>query len=345
MIILHIGLPKSGSTTIQSFLEANQEPLRTLSIDYTRVGRHRQKAHHTLSFELKGWNGRMNPRAGRLAEVAGDARNSGHRLTIMSSELLSDLKPHQIRFLAQALAPAEQPFRIVVIMRDQLSAIVSLYSQKTRYGKKTFDFDQFFSGFIKSMKFDQFDVVDRWVSVFGWESMRVRVLNEALLVNGDLIDDFFTAIDVDPHMPQIISLQRQPNVNESAGWKTSEAVRALFAKQGMVESWRFLSKLADSNLSSSQRHLVGATAEEVAQTFGWTKDKGLYLTRSQAQICLDSYGNSVRKLNKHLPVAIPEPLSLEARGFVERQFLPDASHIGKQELGAFYTELERRLID
>jgi hypothetical protein len=219
MIVLHIGFPKSGSTTIQTFLKANEEPLRALSIDYTRVGRRRQKAHHNLSFELKGWDGKINPKAGRLSDLARNAHKSGHRVTVISSELLSDLKPRQIRLLAKELEPAEQPFRIILIMRDQLSATVSLYGQKIRYGDKTFNFDEFFFGFTKTKKFDQFDVVQRWVNVFGWHSMRVRVLERTLLVNEDLIDDFVSNIDLDPNSPDIKSLQRQPSVNESAGWK------------------------------------------------------------------------------------------------------------------------------
>jgi hypothetical protein len=152
-------------------------------------------------------------------------------------------------------------------------------------------------------------------------------------------------IDLDPNSPDIQSLQRQPNVNESAGWKTAEAVRALFSKECIIVDHNFLVRLSNAGLSTTQRHLVGSTAEQVGQLFGWTKDKGLYLTRAQAQFCLDSYQASVCQLNKYLETAIPEPPDLEARGFVERQFLPEASHIGKAELNLFYTELERQLID
>ncbi len=343
MIVLHIGFPKAGSTTIQTFLEANQEQLRTLSIDYTRVGRRRQKAHHTLAFELKGWDARMNPKAGRLEDVARHVRRSGHATTILSSELFSDLKPRQIRHLAKELAPAEQPFRIILIMRDQLSAIVSLYGQKIRYGDKTFDFDEFFAGFTRSKKFDQYGIVERWADVFGWAAIKIRILERSLLTNGDLIDAFIQGIDVDPDSPQIGALSRPSNVNESAGWRTAEAVRALFGRQIILDTWPLLQKLSGTALGSSQRHLIGQTAEEVAGIFDWAKEKGLYLTRAQANICLDSYRASVQQLNRHLPEVIPDPPSLEARGFIERDFLPGASHISSSELNQFYCELEKRL--
>ena len=54
MIALHIGLKKSGSASIQSFLVANELLLFENGLDYPRVGRGKFKDHHNLACEIIG---------------------------------------------------------------------------------------------------------------------------------------------------------------------------------------------------------------------------------------------------------------------------------------------------
>ena len=72
---------------------------------------------------------------------------------------------------------------------------------------------------------------------------------------------------------------------------------------------------------------------------GWTEDRGLYLTRSQAERCLEVFRASVSAMNEYLPEQVPLPLDLDARGFVEREFLPSAAHIPRIELREFYDQV------
>ena len=71
--------------------------------------------------------------------------------------------------------------------------------------------------------------------------------------------------------------------------------------------------------------------------------QGRYLTRAQAQLSLDTYVGAIAALNRRLSEKLPPPPGLEARGFVEREFLPDATHIPTDELRAFYDDLGDRL--
>jgi hypothetical protein len=343
MIVVHIGFPKTGSTTIQTFLDANDEALLGMSIDYTRLGRHERKGHHQLVHELKGMAARVNPLSGGVADVGERARVSGHRTTIISSEIFSACDGDEVRRLHAALSPAGQSFRIVLYIRDLLGFVPSSYAQKIRYGVNTYDFDEFFETRKSERRFEQFEVAERWAGVFGWDALKVRVLDPALLLNGDLIDDFLATADLDPDLPQLRALPRQARVNESAGWKTIEAIRALFGGYSSLKKKNNIVRLLNSDINEYKRKLIGMCAEDVAPVLNWVKDKGQYLTRTQATILLDSHTQSIKKLNEYLPIKIPEPLSLDARGFIERPFLPNASFIPKSELKTFYELLEEKM--
>ena len=51
MIVIHIGLKKSGSSSIQAFLKANEDALQGLSVDYPPTGR-AARAHHNLALDI-----------------------------------------------------------------------------------------------------------------------------------------------------------------------------------------------------------------------------------------------------------------------------------------------------
>ncbi len=67
------------------------------------------------------------------------------------------------------------------------------------------------------------------------------------------------------------------------------------------------------------------------------------MTRIQAQTCLDIHRQSIMALNAYLPAPLAMPSDLEARGFVERDFLPEAAKIPANELRGFYDELAQIL--
>jgi hypothetical protein len=64
MIVIHIGFPKAGSTTIQTYLNTNQAALRGLSIDFPTLGLANRANHHTIAHELAGRMERIKPKHG-----------------------------------------------------------------------------------------------------------------------------------------------------------------------------------------------------------------------------------------------------------------------------------------
>lgn len=156
-------------------------------------------------------------------------------------------------------------------------------------------------------------------------------------MNGDLIDDFLTIAGVRPEAHDARLLQRPGPVNAAPGWPVLEAVRALYGERHDLAENHPLANA--TRHGDRERKGLGRRAADVGERFGWNTDRGRYLTRDQAGQCLDVYKSTIQAFNEHLTDKLPLPLDLEARGFVERAFMPESTHIPREGLQAFYDEL------
>jgi hypothetical protein len=336
MIVIHIGLPKAGSTTIQKFMSANETALRELSVDYPPIGRLNSGAHHNIASELKGKAEKFRPDAGRVSDLVTCLRETPYNTTVLSSESLWLNNAEVIRRFAARLADAGKPIRIIMVIRNSVDFAPSTYAQKVRHGGKTYDFDAYFNRRQGRDGFNVFGAASRWADAFGWDALIVRALDPAMLVDGDLISDFLTQVGLDPRAPAVRDLPRQPRANISPGWRTLEAVRALFAGHSGLDLGHPLRRLVTDDMPDSRKTRIGRAGAVVGGELGWNLDRGRYLTLEQAQNLHDIYVRVLDALNERLPTKFPTPASLEASGFVAREFLPDASHIPAAELKRFY---------
>jgi hypothetical protein len=336
MIVIHIGLSKSGSSTIQTFLDTHESALRELSVDYPRLGRLNRLAHHNIANELKGRAERFNPNSGGVLDMAGYLRQTRHSTTVLSSEAFWTCGAEAVKRFAAALAGVDQPFRIVLVIRDLVDMAPSSYAQEVRHGNHTSNFDLFFERRHAQDRFNVFEAARRWADAFGWDALAVRVLDPALLAGGDLVTDFLRQLDLDPAAPALTALARRPRLNVSPGWMTLEAVRALFAGRSGLARDHPLARLLSDDPADFERKRIGVAGEVVGGELGWNRDRGRYLTWDQAQTLYDANIGLLEALNAHLPVGLPPPASLDARGFVPRDFMPDARHIPPAALKEFY---------
>ena len=188
----------------------------------------------------------------------------------------------------------------------------------------------------------------RWADAFGWDALIVRALG-----SGDAgrrrLDQRF------PHSggPGSAGVSGARPASPAAGqcflpgWKTLEAVRALLNGQSGLDMDHPLSKLVTDDMPRfrpkdlDQPRLGRWSAGSLAGTC----DKGRYLTLEQAQRLHGVYIGVLESMNERLPMKLSTPASLEASGFVAREFLPDASHIPAVELKRFYDSVAMILAD
>ncbi len=336
MIVIHIGLRKAGSTSIQAFLRDNAEALGAMGVEYPRIGRRRHANHQNLAAEIRGLAS-FDAGLGDTGRLAEHWRTAAAGTMILSAENFEEAETGEAgKFLALRRGGAEA-VRIVLIVRDLVSLTPSSYTQMVKIGVKSHSFDAFFEKRMADRRVHYFRTARRWAEAFGWENLRVRLLDPGHLLNGDLIDDFLSQADIDPADPRVAAMHRPGVVNVNPGWRVVEAVRALYGGRAALPPAHPLAG-AESH-SRDERERISDLAIEVGAARGWNDDKGRYLTRAQAERCLEVYAASIHKLNRRLSQPLPRPLGLDERGFVARDHLPDATLIPPAELREFYDAL------
>lgn len=351
MIVVHVGLKKAGSKSIQAFLKRNEDTLRTMSIDYAQIGRQdRGLAHHNFAREIIAKLKKFDRSVGTLSRLAKYWQRAPGSTLILSSELFEEADVEEIRNMQNTLGSARkgEEFRIVIIIRDLLELMPSSYAQKTKFGTTTINFDEFFEERMKARRVDYFSTVKRWADVFGWENVCVRLLDRNYLINGDVVDDFMSLCGVElSDMPD--SIVRPGHLNISPGWKTLEAARALFGgRHGLPENHPLTQAASPKRgkiLPQKERIALGGLVIKAGDKRGWNENKGLYMTRVQAEWCREVYRTGIDALNKLVPRPFPHPPDLESQGFVARDFLPDVDCIPTDELLSVYAEVELRRIE
>jgi len=339
MIAIHIGAPKAGSTTIQKFLGGNTDELRQLGVDYPTIGRTNRGHHVNLYYDLRGHRN-FKEKYGNVAQLVERLKTDRARLSVLSAEEFHRLTPEEVSNFGKSLIQVDKDIQIILIIRDLVDLMPSSYSQATKGGESLVDFDAFHNARVRRQGRAPIDMAQAWGTAFGWDQLRVRVLDRRLLVNGDLIDDFLTVLGIDPNGSDFQRSDTTSVANASLGWRVLEAVRALYCGSHGLPATHPLSQALTHD--QHQRKFIGRVARQLGEEIGWNVDRGRYMSRAQAEQCTKIHRETIAALNEVLPQSLPQPLDLEARGFVEREFMPEASQIPVEELHGFYDELASR---
>jgi hypothetical protein len=334
-LVIHIGLRKAGSSTIQQFLNENEQELNALGCDYPRAGRRSRWSHLNIAAEIRGLS-QYDAEYGGVEELKTYLESQEFPFTVISSEVFEPASRNSIQQLKNMLSPLFSETEILLIARDPQGLIPSSYAEGVASGRKTMDFDSLFDQLISMRRLNYFLTARRWALVWGWKSIRVRLLDRQHMINGDLADDFMSTIGLDLSDPLYKALKKSAAANVSPGWRVIEALRAFYGGKHALPNDHSLLKIPHE---LSNIRLLRSCAEVLGGTMGWNMDRGSYVTRSQAELCEKVYFEAIEELNGRLTTKVPLPASLAVKGFKEREFLPDAQLIDKGELREFYDAL------
>lgn len=186
-LYLHIGLHKTGTSSLQNFLSRNAEALAAQGYVWPRAGLV-GGAHHNIGYELLG-KGRFSPEAGGLHALL--AELDGANNAIVSSEELEFLELAEVRTLRERLG--ERTVRVIVYLRRQDELIASTYYQQVRMGANMGTFQEYALRSFYHPRFDFSQLAARWAHVFGRENMDVRFFPRSH--SGEaLIEDFLARV-------------------------------------------------------------------------------------------------------------------------------------------------------
>jgi hypothetical protein len=302
-VYVHIGLHKTGTSSIQTFLKRNKPALQARGYLYPRTG-WTAGGHHNLAYELLGRK-RFSTDAGRLADLEAEIAPAAN--VILSSEEFEFLELAQVRAFQAALG--ERPVRVLVYLRRQDALIASTYAQQVKMGARMKTFDGYARDSLYNARFDFALLLDRWASVFGKEALDIAVVSEET-AGARLYDDFLGRVG----LGAAVDLARPPKrLNESPSAAEVEIVRRAAEQarrpgrpprpQDMVQLQQIVAGLAAAtpDLQSSGRLVLPPDLyDRVAARFMPGNSRIASMVGSRLQRDALVFGDS-------LPAAAPEP--------------------------------------
>lgn len=215
-VYLHIGLHKTGTSSIQSFLNTNREVFEQGGVAIPTAG-WLEGAHHNIPLEILG-KPKFAPANGGLAQALPQIDASPNAL--LSSEEFEFLDLKGVKRLKQMLG--ERPARVVVYLRRQDALIASTYAQQIKMGARLGSFSDYVTHSLYHPRFDLFMILMRWSKVFGEGSLQAGVICEE--TSGEkLFDDFLAKID----HPDLPVAKPDKLFNPSPSWAEVELLRRL----------------------------------------------------------------------------------------------------------------------
>ncbi|HVZ52707.1 MAG TPA: hypothetical protein VG986_12120 [Pseudolabrys sp.] len=224
-IYIHIGVHKTGTTSIQATFHKNRRRLRRHDINYLNIAEnhsyrlyplfcdtpHKYIQNLRVGIDNEAKAARKNAATARALRRALRAnRCSG---IVISGEALSSLSAAGVGRLKAALAPYAARFRVIAYVRDPYSYMTSAFQEHLREGA---DYDRL----IAKPPLPRYRLrLARFIEVFGRDNVDIRIFDPANFVAGDLIADFLSAIDANPSIAADLQvIRRNEALSLEAAW-------------------------------------------------------------------------------------------------------------------------------
>jgi hypothetical protein len=167
-VVIHIGMGRCGSSSLQFALANRREVLSQIEISYP-VGLHTDPAHHALA-PLK--SAAINAALREWEAVLRKFEAGSADILVLSSENFVAIPNELLKQIANLLADFE--VTIVFIGKPQWHLLPSIYRQWLKVGITFKDFAGFYAATREEFHFDQ--IVMRWAESFGANQVRCDIL-------------------------------------------------------------------------------------------------------------------------------------------------------------------------
>ena len=289
--IIHIGTPRTGTTSIQNFMVKNREDLHKQGIFYPTsaywgTGNHIEFAAAAFvpnspvdlrwftPMLKKGFTTTDQNKVWEKCRREIETTCNKDDVVIFSCEAFAGFDERGIERVRELIFPLFDDVSIILYLRRQPEWFASLYSNYVRSGGR---YEVFFDHHGYNANLEQ--IVTYW-SIFGKDKIKIRIFDRLEFHNNDLLSDFAKTADFD-----ITRLGRVEPLNETMDSAETEFLRLLNSHIHHIhhkielnnrpydfERW----KLANSLLEYSLKH-----AEK--------NKKSYYLNRTEARQILEQY--------------------------------------------------------
>jgi hypothetical protein len=188
-IWFHIGSPKTGTTSLQGFLNDNAAKLRGEGrMNFVEAARSHIAHNQLASAARMGEAERLFDQIGREADEMPDATH------VVSSELLFN------SFTARKVAAAvpenlKNRSKVICYIRRQDSYLEALYKQLLKNSRIEPDRQAFLADARRRVRY--LDTLNAYADAFGRKNVIVRPFGPKTLISGDIVHDFASQIGLE----------------------------------------------------------------------------------------------------------------------------------------------------
>lgn len=210
---IHIGVPKTGTKSIQYALSDNRAILLahginslpfgpnhgTPLISLLRENPHKIPRNLLRHLDTPEKTASFNSSIGFRIKKALERNVSGKM--VISGEGLSDLSAAEIERLKALLGPSAADFRIIVYVRDHYEYANSAFLQRLKSGS-TLDNPR------RKLPLPEYrNKLQTYIDAFGRENVDIRIFDRRRFIGGDLISDFLAAIGEPPELARTLNVE------------------------------------------------------------------------------------------------------------------------------------------
>lgn len=186
---IHIGTPKTGSTSIQGFMDVNRDVLKRDGVYYPQMGK---ASHNQLFFAKKGYRRLgLNEQRRAWKKLIASARKSRAPKVVVSAEVLVQCDSPEVAQIRDLFAGED--VSIICYMRRQDLFLNSRYLQLLKSGNVSLSLDEFLADARYSPK--PLDMIRHWAQCFGDEKLLVVPFERSSL-QPSLVQNFLNCIDL-----------------------------------------------------------------------------------------------------------------------------------------------------
>lgn len=234
LIFIHIGVHKTGTTSLQYFLSLNRGLLSGNGILYPETGipdKHNLYGQHQLAWALMG--NKRYPNDNIWIRLQEECKRERPAKIVISSEGFDNLEQPGIEKLKEQL-PSDD-IKIILYLRSYLGLLKSMYFESLKKNLFSGSFKDYF--ILKCSRINYNSLVERWSAIFGEENIILRLYDE-IISNTGLIKDFCGIIDFDYSLvPDKTEIRKNITPDE----KTVNAIRNLNRMEklmpGFLNKW------------------------------------------------------------------------------------------------------------